>query len=400
MTTPPELVEQLFEAALALEPGERGAFLDRACSHDPELRRTVEELLAEDANVGSFLEHSPFEFLDQAEMCARLSDSTGPIDLKTDLVQPKGRLAPNQILIDRFVIVRFIAKGGMGEVYEAADCLLQGAKVAVKTILPQIAHDPDLLQRFESEVLLARRVNHSNLCPIYDIFHCHQPPPSFLFLTMKLLTGETLEARLRRTPSISIREGLAILKQMAAGLAAIHAAGIVHGDIKPNNIMLDGAGLDVRLCITDFGLARAYTGETALSDKQLAGGTPDYMAPEVHRGLEPSQASDLFALGVVLHQVFTGERPLSDARQILCRRQPEIRHLTNTFVLRQAHNRMPRSRPAAEKPGLCARTRLISNHVLNLGNRPLAVDNRPWSYLLTKRTPCWVASERRAHGTR
>ena len=309
MTTPPELVEQLFEAALALEPGERGAFLDRACSHDPELRRTVEELLAEDANVGSFLEHSPFEFLDQAEMCARLSDSTGPIDLKTDLVQPKGRLAPNQILIDRFVIVRFIAKGGMGEVYEAADCLLQGAKVAVKTILPQIAHDPDLLQRFESEVLLARRVNHSNLCPIYDIFHCHQPPPSFLFLTMKLLTGETLEARLRRTPSISIREGLAILKQMAAGLAAIHAAGIVHGDIKPNNIMLDGAGLDVRLCITDFGLARAYTGETALSDKQLAGGTPDYMAPEVHRGLEPSQASDLFALGVVLHQVFTGERP-------------------------------------------------------------------------------------------
>jgi eukaryotic-like serine/threonine-protein kinase len=307
MTIPPELLEQLFEAALALEPGERGAFLDRACSHDPELRRTVEELLAEDGNAGSFLEHSPFEFLDQAEMCA----TTGPIDLnQTDLAQPKGRLAPNQILIDRFVIVRFIAKGGMGEVYEAADCLLQGAKVAVKTVLPQIAHDPDLLQRFESEVLLARRVNHSNLCPIYDIFHCHQPPPSFLFLTMKLLTGETLAARLRRTPSISIREGFAILKQMAAGLAAIHAAGIVHGDIKPNNIMLDGAGLDVRLCITDFGLARAYTGEASLSGNELAGGTPDYMAPEIRRGLQPSQASDLFALGVVLHEVFTGERPL------------------------------------------------------------------------------------------
>jgi serine/threonine protein kinase len=186
---------------------------------------------------------------------------------------------------------------------------LRGAKVAVKTILPQIAHDPDLQQRFESEVLLARQVNHSNLCPIYDIFHCHQPPPSFLFLTMKLLTGETLAARLRRTASISIREGLAILKQMAAGLAAIHAAGILHGDIKPNNIVLDGAGLDVRLWITDFGLARAYTGETSLSGNELAAGTPDYMAPEVHRGLEPSQASDLFALGVVLHQVFTGEKP-------------------------------------------------------------------------------------------
>jgi serine/threonine protein kinase len=310
MTTQPEWVEQLFEAALALAPGERGAFLDRTC-HDPELRRTVEELLAEDANAGSFLEHPPFAFLDQEDMRACPSDNaTGPLDLnEIASAQRGGRLAPNQILIDRFVIVRFIAKGGMGEVYEAADCLLQGATVAVKTILPQIAHDPDLQQRFESEVLHARRVNHSNLCPIYDIFHCHQPPPSFLFLTMKLLTGETLAARLRKTASISIKEGLAIVKQMAAGLAAVHAAGIVHGDIKPSNIMLDGAGLDVRLCITDFGLARAYTGEPFLSGNELAAGTPDYMAPEVLRGLEPSQASDLFALGVVLHEVFTGEKP-------------------------------------------------------------------------------------------
>jgi serine/threonine protein kinase len=310
MTAQPELVEQLFEAALALEPGERAAFLDRASSHDPDLRRAVEDLLAEDANAGSFLERPLFGFLDQREVCPFPAE-TGPIDLR-DLASAQlgGRLPPAQILNDRFVIVRFIAKGGMGEVYEAADCLLQGAKVAVKTILPQIAHDPDWLQRFESEVLLARRVNHSNLCPIYDIFHCHQPPPSFLFLTMKLLTGETLAARLRRPASISVREGLAILKQMAAGLAAIHAAGIVHGDIKPNNIMLDGAGLDVRLCITDFGLARAYTGETSLSGNELAGGTPAYMAPEVHRGLEPSQAGDLFALGVVLHEVFTGEKPL------------------------------------------------------------------------------------------
>jgi serine/threonine protein kinase len=308
MAAQPELVEQLFEAALAREPDERAAFLDQACSHDPELRRTVEELLSDYARAGGFLERPPFEFLDQREMFAHLSASTGPIDL-SEVGQRGGRLAPNSILIDRFVILRFIAKGGMGEVYEAADCLLHGAKVAVKAILPQIARDPDLQQRFESEVLLARRVNHSNLCPIYDIFHCHQPPPSFLFLTMKLLTGETLAARLRRTASISIVEGLAILKQMAAGLAAIHAAGILHGDIKPNNIMLDGAGLDVRLCITDFGLARVFTGETSLSGDELAAGTPDYMAPEVHRGLDPSQASDLFALGVVLHQVFTGEKP-------------------------------------------------------------------------------------------
>jgi eukaryotic-like serine/threonine-protein kinase len=202
----------------------------------------------------------------------------------------------------------------MGEIYEAAGCILQGAQVAIKTILPNIADDPDLLQRFEQEVMLARKVNHSNLCPIYDIFHCHHPPPSFLFLTMKLLPGETLAARLRRTTSIPVAEGLAILKQMAAGLAAIHAAGIVHRDIKPNNIMLDGTGADVRLCITDFGLARAYKAEPFLAGEKLvagtpAAGTPDYMAPELYLGQPPSQASDLFAFGVVLHQVFTGIKP-------------------------------------------------------------------------------------------
>jgi tRNA A-37 threonylcarbamoyl transferase component Bud32 len=311
MTTQPEFVEQLFEAALALEPDERESFIDRACSQDPELMRTVRELLTEDANAGSFLEHPPFDFLDQREIRPSLADNTDALgENETASAQPGGRLAPNQILIDRFVIVRFIAKGGMGEIYEAADCLLQGAQVAVKIILPQIAHDPDLQQRFEWEVLLARQVNHSNLCPIYDIFHCHQPAPSFLFLTMKLLPGETLATRLRRTASISTAEGMAILKQMAAGLAAIHAAGIVHRDIKPGNIMLDSVGSDVRLCITDFGLASAYTTAASLPAHELAAGTPDYMAPELHRGLEPSQASDLFAFGVVLHQVFTGQKPL------------------------------------------------------------------------------------------
>jgi serine/threonine protein kinase len=305
MANQTELVEQLFEAVLPLNPTERGAFLDQECRSAPELRRTVEELLAGVERAGSFLEHPAFDFVNP--------EVSGPACLADaiEIASPAsaGRLKPNQILIDRFVIVRFIAKGGMGEVYEAADCLLQGAQVAIKTILPNIADDPDLQQRFEQEVILARELNHSNLCPIYDIFHCHQPPPSFLFLTMKLLRGETLAARLRRTTSIPVTEGVAILKQMAAGLATIHGAGIVHRDIKPNNIMLDGAGADVRLCITDFGLARAYKAEPSLSGEKLVAGTPDYMAPELYLGQPPSQASDLFAFGVVLHQVFTGVKP-------------------------------------------------------------------------------------------
>ncbi len=311
MSSQAEFVEQLFEAALAREPAERHAFLEEACSGHPELRRTVEELLAADERAGSFLEHSPFDFLDQANLGPSGDGITGPIDPNEISAAPPaaGRFKPGQVLIDRFVIVRFIAKGGMGEVYEAEDGFLQGVHVALKTILPQIAEDPVLQQRFEREVLVAREVSHPNLCPIYDIFRCAQPSPEFLFLTMRLLPGETLAARLRGTTPISIAEGLAILKQMASGLAAIHGAGIVHRDIKPNNIMLDGSGSNVRVCITDFGLARAHEAEPSLSGAGVMAGTPDYMAPELYQGRPPSQASDLFAFGVVLHQVFTGQKP-------------------------------------------------------------------------------------------
>ncbi len=307
-----EYVEQLFEAALARQPAEREAFLEKACGGDSELRRTVEQLLAGDETGGSFIEHPPIEFLDRPGKCPPgVAGVTVTVDADqiSSLPQAAGRLKPGQVLIDRFVIVRFIAKGGMGEVYEAEDRFLQGVHVALKTILPHIADDPALQQRFEREVLLAREVSHSNLCPIYDIFRCAQPPPNFLFLTMKLLPGETLAARLRGPTPISTEERLAILKQMAAGLAAIHAAGITHRDIKPSNIMLEGSGSDVRLCITDFGLARTYEAEPSVSGTGAVAGTPDYMAPELYMGRPPSQATDLFAFGVVLHQVFTGQKP-------------------------------------------------------------------------------------------
>jgi serine/threonine protein kinase len=306
-----QYVEQLFEAALALEPAGREALLDQVGSHDPMLRRTVEELLAEDVNAGSLTEHPPFDFPGRTGMHpSGTSGKTGSIgENEISSAPPGGRLQPGQVLTDRFVIVRFIAKGGRGEAYEAKDLYLQGVHVALKTILPQIDEEPALRQRFEQELLVAREVSHPNLCPIYDIFHGEQPPANFLFLTMKLLPGETLAARLRRTTSISITERLAILKQLAAGLAAIHAAGIIHRDIKPNNIMLDGLASEVRLCITDFGLARAHEVEPSLSGRGLVAGTPDYMAPELYLGRPPSQASDLFAFGVVLHEVFTGRKP-------------------------------------------------------------------------------------------
>jgi eukaryotic-like serine/threonine-protein kinase len=308
-----ELVEQLFEAALSLTPMERDAFLDEKCSGDPELKRIVEDLLAEHARAGSFLQHLPLDFLDKAMMTtAPIAERVSPVDGDGMPLFPPagGRLTPGQILIDRFVIVRFIAKGGMGEVYEAEDRFLQGVHVALKTILRDIADDPASQKRFEREVLLAREGTHANLCPIYDIFHCEQQGSNFLFLTMKLLPGENLAVRLHTPIPIPIDEGVTILKHLAAGLAALHAAGIIHRDIKPNNIMLDGSGSEVRLWITDFGLARAHEAETTLPGKEVIAGTPGYIAPELMSGQPPSQASDLFAFGVVLHEVFTGQKPI------------------------------------------------------------------------------------------
>lgn len=301
-----ELAEQLFVTALALAPGERSAFLSKTCNDNPELRRMVEDLLADDARAGSFMLNPPLDLIDKAMVS--VAETFHPSDHDA---ASGGRFAPGHVLINRFVVIRFIAKGGMGEVYEVEDRFLPDIHVAMKTILSYIAGDPDQRRRFEREVLLARKLSHPNLCPIYDIFHSEEESPGFLFLTMKLLSGETLAARLKRPGSISMEEGQAILKQAVLGIAAIHSAGIVHRDIKPSNIMLDGTGPDVHLCVTDFGLARADEAETTLPGKGAVAGTPDYIAPELFLGHLPSQASDLFALGVVLYQVFTGQKPIA-----------------------------------------------------------------------------------------
>jgi len=302
-------VAELFVAALSVQASRREAFLDQACSQDPSLRRAVDELLAQDARAGSFLQHPAVNHFQETTAGSPSSLETAPVvNVEGNGSLPQS-LQPGQTLIDRFVIVRLIAKGGMGEVYEAEDSFLQGVHIALKTILPRFADEPALKQRFEREVLLARKVTHPNLCPIYEIFHSDQPPPAFFFLTMKLLPGKTLAARLRQPEAIPVKEGLEILRQMAAGLAAIHDQGIVHRDIKPNNIMLEGSGEKVRLWITDFGLARAHESETTVQSKPGVAGTPGYIAHELYSGHPPSQASDLYAFGIVLHEVFIGRKP-------------------------------------------------------------------------------------------
>ncbi len=212
------------------------------------------------------------------------------------------------ILNGRFSIVRFLARGGMGEVYEVRDHMLQDVSIALKIVLPHIASDPESRRRFQKEVLLAREISHPNLCPIYDIFQCTEHTPHFAFLTMKLLHGEPLSARLAGSRPLPVSDALSIEQQLISGVRAIHEAGVVHRDLKPNNVIVDGRGKALHLWITDFGLAGIFETDATLQTRALAG-TPGYLAPELLLGQVPSPATDLFALGVLLHEVFTGERP-------------------------------------------------------------------------------------------
>jgi serine/threonine protein kinase/Tfp pilus assembly protein PilF len=223
-------------------------------------------------------------------------------------------LNTGRLLAGRFRIVRFIARGGMGEVYEADDLELQ-ERVALKTVRSEIAHTASAMDRFKREIQLARKVTHPNACRIFDLFQDAETAGGTIFLTMELIAGETLHQRLVRERALSIVEALPIVRQMAAGLAAAHRAGIIHRDFKSSNVMLAPAGAaedPVRAVITDFGLARpAPAGQamTTLSQPGDALGTPAYMAPEQLENGEITPATDIYAFGIVLYEMVTGALP-------------------------------------------------------------------------------------------
>ena len=316
--------EQLFEEALELQPEHRAAFLDGACRDAPELRRLVEELLRDNQRIGSFLARPLFS-----------PDGQSAPQTANYPVAP-ARFQPAQLIANRFLVVRFIARGGMGEVYQARDQFLQGASIALKIIRPEIAADAASSSRFEQEVILARKVVHPNLCPIYEIFRCEQPSPPFLFLTMKLLQGETLDARLKASGHLELSEAIEICRQLLAGVAALHAAGIIHRDLKPNNVMLEHDRQRLNVAIMDFGLARLHEADSTLLGTGMIAGTPGYMAPELLRGQRPTKATDIYALGVVLHQVLTGGRPAESEAGLSVTPSPALRLVRAPTQLVQA----------------------------------------------------------------
>jgi tetratricopeptide (TPR) repeat protein/TolB-like protein len=247
---------------------------------------------------------------------------------KTAVVERHSTFAPGDVLSGRFRVERFIARGGMGEVYAAHDSTLD-TEIAVKTIRPEIARHSSAQQRFLREIQLARRVTHPNICRIFDLFE-HTPPRDAAgspaptsFVTMELLKGETLDERLRREGAFSVERALPIVAQMVAALSAAHAAGVIHRDFKTGNVMLlDGQRDEApRTVVTDFGLAYSVTAGDGSEPPpvSLAGeilGTPGYMAPEQLEGGTVTPATDVYALGIVLYEMVTGARPFAGNSRI------------------------------------------------------------------------------------
>jgi tRNA A-37 threonylcarbamoyl transferase component Bud32/TolB-like protein len=223
--------------------------------------------------------------------------------------------AAGELVAARYRVVRFLAQGGMGEVYEVEDLELREA-VALKTVRPEAAADSMAVERFRREIQLARKVTHPNVCRIFDVYY-HRPAggggPAVIFLTMELLVGETLATRLRCDGPLPAGEALAIARQICLGLDAAHQVGVIHRDLKPGNIVLVPGRGGWRAVVTDFGLARLDGGnDPAAPTLTVAGGlvgTPAYLAPEQVEGGEITTAVDIYALGIVLYEMATGTVP-------------------------------------------------------------------------------------------
>jgi tetratricopeptide (TPR) repeat protein/TolB-like protein len=277
-----ERVRALFHAAGELPDEARQRFLEEACPDDAAMRDEVLSLLASDALADDFLERKPLR-----------------------------GFVPGDVVAGRYRVDQLLGSGGMGEVYQAHDGELRES-IALKIIRPGFARSPRVLARFRREIQLARRVTHPNVCRIYDV--ARDPDRKLSFVSMELLHGRTLSARLREGGRMTIAEALPIVKQLAAGLDAAHAASIVHRDFKSANVMLVPAGNATRAVITDFDLAHE-TGASEdremsrLTDTGTIIGTPDYMAPEQLEDGPLTPATDVYALGIVLFEMMTGRLP-------------------------------------------------------------------------------------------
>ncbi len=226
----------------------------------------------------------------------------GPVPAKkhAEALSSSTIVAPGTLLGSRYQILRILGQGGMGAVYEARDQELDRT-IAVKVIRPELASNPSILQRFKQELILSRNVTHKNVVRIFDLGEADGTK----FITMEFVEGDDLRSVLRQHGKFSARRTVAIVQQICRALEAAHAEGVIHRDLKPQNIMRDSQG---RIVVMDFGLARSLEFDGMTQTGALVG-TLEYMSPEQALGAQLDQRSDLFAVGLIFYELLTGKAP-------------------------------------------------------------------------------------------
>src|SRR5205809_4871333 len=296
--TPAQLqtIEEIFYAALDQEPDQVARFLDSACGGDELLRGKVEALLASRQRAASFIE-------------------TSAVGLATRIIQNGQADLLVGRTIGHYKILKRIGTGGMGEVYLATD-VTAGRKAALKLLPMRFTGDAERLKRFQQEARAVVALNHPNILTVYEIGEDH----STHYIASELIEGETLRQRLLRG-RMELSEAVDVAIQAASALAAAHEAGIVHRDINPGNIMLRPDGY---VKVLDFGIAKLAesafaeatadgTGSMTLAETNLGSilGTVRYMSPEQACGAQVDKGTDIWSLGVVLHEMVTGHAPFT-----------------------------------------------------------------------------------------
>lgn len=232
--------------------------------------------------------------------CATPLPGSGSPDVTKTLETPAKELTRGTLFAGRYEIIEELGRGGMGAVYRAEDTKVE-QEIALKLIKPEIASDKTTIQRFQNELKTARQISHRNVCRMYDLGE----DGDTRFITMEYVRGEDLKSFIRRSKRLSIATAVDIAAQICEGLAEAHRLGVVHRDLKPGNIMIDGEG-EVR--ILDFGIARSLK-EKGLTVTGSMIGTPAYMSPEQAEAGEIDHRADLYSLGVILYEMVTGSVP-------------------------------------------------------------------------------------------
>jgi len=234
--------------------------------------------------------------------CGKCGGSLKPAeggDVTKTFITPADRLQKGSTLAGRYNIIEELGRGGMGVVYKAEDTKLK-RRVALKFLPQELTHIPDVKERFMREAQAAAALDHPNICTVYEFDEAEETT----FISMAYIEGQSLRKKIQSGP-LELDEALKIAMQVAEGLQEAHKKGVVHRDIKSANIMLDERG---QAKIMDFGLAR-MTGTTLLTQEGTAMGTIAYMSPEQARGEEVDHRSDIWSLGVVLYEMFSGQLP-------------------------------------------------------------------------------------------